>query len=172
MAASLTGLQLFLNAVPERIHSRATAAICNHLLRGLPVADRLQSLDGKRLWLTISDTDTRLCYRFDRGRLQPDAGTGNPDLHIRGKLRYFLQLALRREDPDTLFFARHLSLEGNTEDGLLLKNFLDALEFDLAGHLEAVVGRRLSKPLLPVARRMQGFFSKQSRWNHTQDTGE
>jgi hypothetical protein len=35
-------------------------------------------------------------------------------------------LALRREDPDTLFFTRRLVLEGDTELGLALKNALDA----------------------------------------------
>jgi predicted lipid carrier protein YhbT len=32
-------------------------------------------------------------------------------------------------DPDTLFFSRRLTIEGDTELGLLLKNRLDALEF-------------------------------------------
>jgi len=40
----------------------------------------------------------------------------------------FLALALRREDPDTLFFSRRLVLEGDTELGLALKNALDALD--------------------------------------------
>ena len=156
MKPPLLPLQLLLNVLPDPVHSRATALACNHLLRGLPTADRLRELDGKRLWLTIIDTDTRLCYRICGGRLQADTAKGKPDLHIRGKLHYFLQLARRQEDPDTLFFARHLSLEGNTEDGLLLKNFLDALEFDLTSHLETVVVKRLSRTLMPIARRMQG----------------
>lgn len=37
-------------------------------------------------------------------------------------------LAMRKEDPDTLFFSRRLSMQGDTELGLLLKNTLDALE--------------------------------------------
>jgi predicted lipid carrier protein YhbT len=36
-------------------------------------------------------------------------------------------LALRREDPDTLFFSRRLVLEGDTELGLVVKNALDAM---------------------------------------------
>ena len=37
-------------------------------------------------------------------------------------------LAMRKEDPDTLFFSRRLSMQGDTELGLLLKNTLDSLE--------------------------------------------
>ena len=35
---------------------------------------------------------------------------------------------LRDEDPDTLFFARRLTIEGDTELGLMVKNALDALD--------------------------------------------
>ena len=38
--------------------------------------------------------------------------------------------ALRREDPDTLFFTRRLVLEGDTALGLEIKNALDALGWD------------------------------------------
>lgn len=41
----------------------------------------------------------------------------------------FLQLAARQEDPDTLFFNRTLSIEGDTELGLIVKNMLDAMEW-------------------------------------------
>jgi predicted lipid carrier protein YhbT len=40
-------------------------------------------------------------------------------------------LARRQEDPDTLFFSRRLSMEGDTELGLLVKNTLDAIEAPL-----------------------------------------
>ena len=40
----------------------------------------------------------------------------------------FLRMARREEDPDTLFFSRRLSMEGDTELGLVVKNSLDALE--------------------------------------------
>ena len=40
-------------------------------------------------------------------------------------------LARRLEDPDTLFFSRRLSMEGDTELGLLVKNTLDAIELPI-----------------------------------------
>jgi predicted lipid carrier protein YhbT len=50
-----------------------------------------------------------------------------PDVTIRASLPDFLALALRQEDPDTLFFTRRLVLEGDTELGLAVKNALDSL---------------------------------------------
>jgi predicted lipid carrier protein YhbT len=52
---------------------------------------------------------------------------GKPDVTVRASLPDYLALALRREDPDTLFFSRRLVLEGDTELGLALKNALDAI---------------------------------------------
>jgi predicted lipid carrier protein YhbT len=42
--------------------------------------------------------------------------------------RVFVLLALRKEDPDTLFFDRQLVIEGDTELGLIVKNALDRVE--------------------------------------------
>ncbi len=155
MSPALTALQLFLNAVPESVHGRATAAICNHLLKGQHSARRLEALEGRRLWLTISDTATTLRYRFANNSLHYDGSRQAPDIHIRGKLVYLLQMATRNEDPDTLFFARHLSMEGSTEDGLILKNFLDAMEFDTEAHLKAWLGKFLAQRAMPVIRTLK-----------------
>lgn len=155
MSPGLSAIQLFLNLVPETVHGHASAAACNHLLRGQTISRRLHALDGKRLWLTISDSDTRLQYRFDQGHLRYDALTKKPDMHIRGELKSFLQLATRNEDVDTLFFSRQLSMEGNTEDGLLLKNFLDALEFDTEAHLKAWLGGLVARQALALLNRVQ-----------------
>jgi len=52
---------------------------------------------------------------------------GRADVTIRASLADYIALALRREDPDTLFFTRRLVIEGDTALGLELKNALDAL---------------------------------------------
>ena len=138
MSPGLSALQLFLNIIPEPLHGRATALTCNHLLKGQTISKRLKVLDGKRLWLTILDSDTRLQCRFHDGQLRYDACQHKPDIHIQGELKYFLQLASRNEDADTLFFARQLSMEGNTEDGLILKNLKLKTEYWLTGEKTVV----------------------------------
>ena len=136
-------LRLALRLLPAGLHQRGLALACNHLLRGQPIARRLDGLDGRRLWLTVTDAGVCLRLRFTPRGLAPDAGGGEPDIHIRGALADFISLASGAEDPDTLFFARRLVLEGDTADGLYLKNLLDAWEFDLQAHLAVVLGPRL-----------------------------
>ncbi|MGB7997639.1 MAG: SCP2 sterol-binding domain-containing protein, partial [Photobacterium halotolerans] len=36
----------------------------------------------------------------------------------------------RKVDPDTLFFQRRLTMQGDTELGLAVKNLLDSLDLD------------------------------------------
>ncbi len=48
---------------------------------------------------------------------------------ISARARDFIALALREEDPDTLFFNRSLVMEGDTDLGLLVKNTLDAVDW-------------------------------------------
>ena len=50
------------------------------------------------------------------------------DVVFCGNSMAFKTLALRREDPDTLFFQRRLMIEGDTELGLGLKNLLDSID--------------------------------------------
>jgi len=41
-----------------------------------------------------------------------------------------LFIAGGKEDPDTLFFQRRLKIEGDTEQGLEVKNLIDALDIE------------------------------------------
>jgi predicted lipid carrier protein YhbT len=51
---------------------------------------------------------------------------------FRASARDLARLALRLEDPDTLFFDRRLRIEGDTDLGLRVKNMLDAIELEAA----------------------------------------
>jgi O2-independent ubiquinone biosynthesis accessory factor UbiT len=80
--------------------------------------------------IRIEVRDARLAFNFSWSgngfsAIAPD---GAPDLTIAASAHDFLLLAQRREDPDTLFFSRRLSMQGDTELGLVVKNALDALE--------------------------------------------
>jgi predicted lipid carrier protein YhbT len=146
MQAPLTPLSLLLRSLPDSVHSELLSRLFNHLLRGQYMAEQLHDLDGKRLAIHIKDSRSELLFRIQGNRIkrQPKGGTAQPwDVRISGNLGDFWQLASRSEDPDTLFFHRRLAIEGETEAGLYLKNLLDAMDFDLQLHLEAVLGRRL-----------------------------
>jgi predicted lipid carrier protein YhbT len=145
MKAPIKPLSLLLRTLPDRMHSELLSRLFNHLLRGQYMADQLYDLDGKRLAIHITDTRTELLFRIQGNQLkrQPKSSPDSWDVRISGKLDAFWQLASRSEDPDTLFFNRTLAIEGETEAGLYLKNLLDALDFDLQMHLDAVLGRRV-----------------------------
>lgn len=95
-----------------------------------PVADGgFDCLQGR--WLRLEVSDLGLAWNVTRGRLGLQLNERAPaDLVIRGNWREFLLLASRHEDPDTLFFRRRLTIEGDTELGLEVKNLIDSLDPD------------------------------------------
>jgi O2-independent ubiquinone biosynthesis accessory factor UbiT len=89
------------------------------------LADALAPLRGKVLRLEIRGIGAGPQLTLTPLGLVPALGT--PDVVVRATLRDYLSLALRREDPDSLFFCRRLVIEGDTALGLVVKNALDAL---------------------------------------------
>ncbi len=154
MKLPLWPLKFALRGIPDAIHSRLLSHSFNHLMKGQSFSSRLDQLQGKRLWLTITDTGNTWRFRIQDGRFLPDHLQSDPEIHISGKLNHFLLLATRNEDPDTLFFARQLSMEGNTEDGLYLKNMIDAMEFDSEAHFKAFIGETIGVRLAAQFKRL------------------
>jgi predicted lipid carrier protein YhbT len=119
-------LQLLPEAPPAHMFALAlNAGICF----GLVSRSALEPLLGKTVSLEASDLGTRVRVAFDGNRFNAYAGNAPIDLTIRSTVSGFLALALRREDPDTLFFTRRLVMTGDTELGLVVKNALDAIDW-------------------------------------------
>ncbi len=154
MKLPLWPLKFALRGIPDAVHSRLLSHGFNHLLKGQCFSSKLDYLQGKRLWLTITDTGNTWRFRIQDGRFLADQLQSDPEIHISGKLNHFLLLATRNEDPDTLFFARQLSMEGNTEDGLYLKNMIDAMEFDSEAHFKAFIGEAIGIRLAAQFKRL------------------
>ena len=118
-----------------------------------PIADgELDFLEGRGLAIAITDlaVEWRLTFRADTGRLAQ--ARGEPHARIRADSAALLLLAGGRTDPDTLFFARRLVIEGDTELALQAKNLLDTLErTDLPRPLAGLVDRGAG-----VAERLSG----------------
>lgn len=133
-------IPIALKYLPDAFHSRLIARVFNHLMRGQDVVEDLSYLNGKTICLVVSDTGNSFSFLVTNNKLCVAPNQKECDVTIRGKLHDFLALATRSEDPDTLFFARRLCLEGDTDAGLYLKNTLDGLEYDLASHLHEVLG--------------------------------
>ncbi len=150
-------LSVLLRTLPDSAHVEILSRLFNHLLRGQRIAERLPELNGKRICLTFTDTRSTLHFRIEQGCFRRQSASAHDshawDVRISGTLHDFLLLATRREDPDTLFFNRRLNIEGDTETGLHVKNLLDALDYDMQAHLDAVLGVRFGRLASEVLRR-------------------
>lgn len=119
------------NKLPQWPHALALTAGLNAVVKmKLLAEDSLNLLEGRTFLIDVLDTGGRAAFTFRNGLFRPLFSTPEtPDLAFRANLSAFLQLAARQEDPDTLFFNRELSIEGDTELGLIVKNMLDAMEW-------------------------------------------
>lgn len=86
----------------------------------------LEPLRGKVLRLELAGVPFAPQFTLAGSCLVP-VPFGAADVTVRAALRDYVALALRREDPDTLFFSRRLVIEGDTALGLAVKNALDSL---------------------------------------------
>lgn len=91
--------------------------------------EAIEPLLGRRFALTVRDLRTTVHFEATRAGFRPSRAPYTPELAIGATLRDFIALALREEDPDTLFFARRLTIEGDTELGLIVKNLLDSIDW-------------------------------------------
>jgi predicted lipid carrier protein YhbT len=105
-----------------------TTALNLALDRILPRA-ALEPLTGKLVCLRVIDGGLTLLFTLTPKGFRPAVSNAKPDLTISARARDFIALALREEDPDTLFFNRRLLMEGDTDLGLLVKNTLDAVDW-------------------------------------------
>lgn len=103
-----------------------------HFVAGLELARRLNwlspppELEGRSFAITIEDLG--LCSRFTvRGGVFRPMWNREPcELALGAGVAELLALVRGETDADTLFFQRRLRISGDTELGLIVKNWLDA----------------------------------------------
>lgn len=156
----MTAMKLFLipqpvgtliSLLPRYPHSLIFTRAIN-LALGNKLRDEVwQPLHGKHICIRVKDAGIVFHFTLGPKGLMARHATARPDLTISASAQDFILLALRKEDPDTLFFSRRLLMEGDTELGLLVKNTLDALELpplDLRALLPARLFDKLRISLL------------------------
>ena len=141
-----------LRVVPAMLHSRLLVAFLNQLLSQQLKEGDLDFLEHRCLSIKVSDASVGYRMSLVNGRLIPAAEAGKSDLMIQASVYDFLMLAARQEDPDTLVFQRRLIMQGDTELGLELKNFLDGLDIESTGSF--IVIESLLQKSLPIYRRL------------------
>lgn len=104
------------------------ACVLDLVLRQVIHRGDLQALYGKRIAIHVNDVGLNFYFTVQPSGFSAATGNVLPDLTISATAYDFYLLAMRKEDPDTLFFNRRLVVEGDTELGLVAKNTLDAIE--------------------------------------------
>ncbi|MDR3053816.1 MAG: SCP2 sterol-binding domain-containing protein [Zoogloeaceae bacterium] len=119
--------------LPQWPHAVSLCVALNGAARlGVLPTEAAELCEGRTICVAVEDGGTEACVTCRGGRFSPvwrrEAEGWNADVSFRGELHAYLKLLTRQEDPDTLFFNRQLTIEGDTELGLAIKNLLDAIE--------------------------------------------
>jgi predicted lipid carrier protein YhbT len=104
-------------------------------------ADTKQRLMGRIVSIRVSDAGLDGCVRLASIGFLPVL-RGAPEVTISACAWDYYRLARRLEDPDTLFFSRRLTIDGDTELGLLVKNTLDAIDWS---HMPGPLGNAIDR---------------------------
>jgi predicted lipid carrier protein YhbT len=135
-----------LRMIPAFVHDRALVTALNRVFSKELREGELDFLRDRVIRIAIEDAGIEYAFTLTGNRLEPGDNRRVPDLLLNGTVYDYLLLASRREDADTLFFNRRLQIQGDTELGLYVKNFLDSLDLDsnaLPLYLQAFIQKSL-----------------------------
>ena len=139
--------------LPQQPPALALSMALNLGLGRLVTPDTVAPLEGKRFLIRVTDLGLSLYFAYEGGRFHPLQSAAPVDLTLGAQSRDLLALLLREEDYDTLFFNRRLTMEGDTELGLLVKNTLDGID----------VAQLIPAPLRRLQAQLESRFTSRSR---------
>lgn len=155
-------LRLAAGPLPPAPLGAMLGLLVRHLAREHPgILRRMGPHAGRSFLIDPTDLPFLLLLRPATGALSAHRRTRPPahDSRLAGPLAAFLAMLHGTEDGDALFFSRDLTIEGDTEAVLALRNALDDAEIDLTEELATVSGP-LAAPLrrtLALAERITGL---------------
>ncbi len=134
------------------------------------LVERLVDANGKRFFIVLSDTNFNALLNIDGGKIscqliEKDIKFDS-DVTIYGSSEVLLALLEGRCDGDALFFSRKLTVEGDTEALLILRNALDNEQILLREMVCSLfeplsgVASHISKPLEKLGR----IFVRDVNW--------
>ncbi len=148
----IIALPLF--AIPGIFQSALFTKVANAILAVPIKSGELDFLRHRTISIQARDAGISIAVTVISDKLVASPAGSHHDLSIQGNLYDLLLLITQREDSDTLFFQRRLQMEGDTELGLEIKNFLDGLDVD-ALRLYKLLNSALLKAL-PLYERLFG----------------
>jgi predicted lipid carrier protein YhbT len=121
--------------LPQWPHALPLCVALNGAARlGVLPVEAAELCEGRTICIAVEDGGAKALVTCRNGVFFPVWRKGqdadvSADVSFRGELHAYLKLLTRQEDPDTLFFKRQLTIEGDTELGLAIKNLLDAIDW-------------------------------------------
>lgn len=156
--------------MPLAAIERATGLLFQRLLKEHPdLFERLGEYKAKRFAFLPSDLPLAFIVEPARPSIRVMRKPATQDLadaSVEGPLFLLLALLEGRCDADALFFSRDLSVTGDMEAMLAMRNALDGADIDLPRDLS-----RLAGPLAPLFGKMgrdirrRALNGETSRWN-------
>ncbi|AOY01127.1 SCP2 domain-containing protein [Jeongeupia sp. USM3] len=131
-----------LRRLPEAPPGQALALALNLVRQRLWPDEDFGWLQARRIRFEVADLGRGVTVGFAGGRFRGEAPPA--DVTFAASFADYWAIARRDADPDTLFFQRRLTISGDTELGLQLKNLLDATDW-------APLLALLPAPLRPAA---------------------
>lgn len=133
LPAALPAIPSFLTRLPSRLpalpfSAALAAALSLAAWQGLRELD-WSAMRGRRFGVHVRDLGLRAYFTVGKDGFAAQVNEV-ADVTFTATAADFARLALRLEDPDTLFFNRRLLIEGDTDLGLTVKNLLDAVELE------------------------------------------
>ncbi|MBT3195090.1 MAG: sterol-binding protein [Candidatus Ruthia sp.] len=126
------GLPLPFTLIPNAFSNQVIVAVFNQIFKEAINAGDLDFLKNNCVLIEVSDIGLSFALSLKNKSLVGGNDQQIYDLCISAKLCHFLSMVARKKDPDTLFFQRKIKMQGSTELGLYVKNFLDG--FDVESH--------------------------------------
>lgn len=120
--------KLPLRQMPYAVQRRPLQLFLNQVFQVSIKAGDLEFLRDRCVAVEITDLSWRWPITLGKNGLELLPREHPSETLIRGEVPEFLAMAGRFTDPDTLFFQRRIVIEGNTELGLFVKNFLDGMD--------------------------------------------
>lgn len=80
------------------------------------------------------------------------------DVTFSAETNDLILIATRRQDPDTLFFQRRLTIKGDTELGLCIKNMMDAFDVDSMPKMLRLTLEKMADLIEDTQKTSQNFY--------------
>ncbi|MGL4381185.1 MAG: ubiquinone anaerobic biosynthesis accessory factor UbiT [Vibrio sp.] len=138
-----------IHLLPQNVQKKALLDAMSLVFREALQDGDFEFLEQKWLKVEVKDLDLRWFISYQDDKLVVAESPVEHDVSFSAELNDLVLIAGRKEDPDTLFFQRRLSIEGDTELGLEVKNLMDSVDL-----------QQLPKPLQILLHQLADFVHK------------